>query len=173
MKGQTIGKTMPHGYAGSYARQPDMVVDTHPLEGTENVPFGAPVVMGTGKTATHWKGSSTVDGFLGIAVREVKSAFDYLNQNEGVYRPGEAVPVMKRGCVNVICQSGTPAPGGKVYVRTGVNTAKPKLMVGGFEAAADTVESVSYTTELTNCWWKGTADANGVAELRILSIKNA
>ena len=25
---QTIGQTMPHGYAGSYARQPDMIVNT-------------------------------------------------------------------------------------------------------------------------------------------------
>ena len=27
---QTIGQTMPHGYAGSYARQPDMIVNTRP-----------------------------------------------------------------------------------------------------------------------------------------------
>ena len=31
MKGQVIGKNMTHGYAGDYARQPDMIVDTHPL----------------------------------------------------------------------------------------------------------------------------------------------
>lgn len=173
MRGQTIGKMMPHGYAGSYARQPDMVVDTHPLEGTENILFGAPVAAGASGAAKAWAADSTEAEFLGVAVREVKSTFDYLNQNEGVYRPGEAVPVMKRGCVNVICQSGTPAPGGKVYVRTAANKAKPNLTVGGFEAAADTAESTSYTVELTNCRWKGTADSNGVAELRILTIKNA
>ena len=33
--------------------------------------------------------------FLGVAVREVKSAVDYLNQNEGKYAPGQAVPDMK------------------------------------------------------------------------------
>lgn len=27
---QTIGKTMPNGFAGSYARQPDMIVNTRP-----------------------------------------------------------------------------------------------------------------------------------------------
>ncbi len=172
MRGQTIGRTMPHGYAGSYARQPDMVVDTHPLEGTGEVLFGAPLAVGTSGAAKAWAADSTAASFLGVAVREVKSAMDYLDQNAGAYRPGEAVPVMKRGCVNVICQSGTPAPGGKVYVRIGTNTAKPKLAIGGFEAAADTGESVSYTTELTNCRWKGTADANGVAELRILTIVN-
>lgn len=37
---QTIGTTMPHGMAGSYARQPDMIVNTKPLGGNDNVPFG-------------------------------------------------------------------------------------------------------------------------------------
>ena len=173
MRGQVIGERMPHGYAGSYARQPDMVVDTHPMEGTERILFGAPVAVGTAGAAKAWAADSTGPDFLGIAVREVKSATDYLNQNAGSYRPGEAVPVMKRGCVNVICQAGTPAPGGKVYVRVAVNEVKPNLAIGGFEAAADTAGSVSYTTELVNCQWKGGADANRVAELRILTMINA
>jgi len=59
--------------------------------------------------------------------------------------------------------------GGTVYVRTKANAAKPKAAVGGFEAAADGENSVA----LTNAQWKGTADANGVAELRILTIINA
>ena len=37
MKGQVIGKNMTHGYAGDYARQPDMIVDTHPLGGSDAV----------------------------------------------------------------------------------------------------------------------------------------
>ena len=45
MKGQVIGKTMPHGYAGSYSRQADMIVDTHPCEA--GIAFGAPVVLGS------------------------------------------------------------------------------------------------------------------------------
>lgn len=169
MRGQVIGKTMPHGYAGSYARQPDMVVDTAPLGGTESVAFGAPVIMGTNGTAKAWTGESAPGDFWGVAVREVKSAVDYMDQNKGSYHPGEAVPVMKRGCVNVICQSGTPVPGGTVYVRTKANAAKPNVVIGGFEAAADSENSVA----LTNAKWRGTADSNGVAELRILTINNA
>lgn len=169
MKGQTIGKTMPHGYAGSYSRQPDMVVDTAPLAGTEELPFGAPVVMGADGSAKVWGESSAADDFWGVAVREVKSSFDYLNQNQGVYRPGEAVPVMKRGCVNVICQAGTPVSGGKVYVRTKANAAKPNAVVGGFEAAADGENNVM----LINVQWKGSADAYGVTELRILTVLHA
>lgn len=36
---QVIGKEMPHGFAGSYARQPDMIVNTRPAG--EEIPFGA------------------------------------------------------------------------------------------------------------------------------------
>ena len=111
MRGQVIGKSMPHGYAGSNARQADMVVDTHPSEG--EIAFGAPVVLGTAGAVKPWEAASTAAKFVGVALREVKSATDYMNQNEGGYHKNEAVPVMKRGCVNVICQNGTPAPGGK------------------------------------------------------------
>ncbi len=169
MRGQVIGKIMPHGYAGSYARQPDMVVDTAPLTGTESVSFGMSVTAGKNGTAQAWGETSTPETFWGVAVREIKSATSYTNQNKGEYRPGEAVPVMKRGCVNVICQNGTPVAGGTVYVRTKVNEAKPKAVVGGFEAAADGENSVA----LTNVQWKGLADTNGVAELRIMTINNA
>lgn len=75
---------------------------------------------------------------------------------------------MKRGCVNVICQAGTPAPGGIVYIRTKADQAKPNAVVGGFEATADAGNNIA----LTNAQWKGAADANGVAELRILTILN-
>lgn len=111
MRGQVIGKSMPHGYAGSYARQADMVVDTHPSEG--EIAFGAPVVLGTAGAVKPWEAASTAAKFVGVALREVKSATDYMNQNEGGYHKNEAVPVMKRGCVNVICQNGTPALGRK------------------------------------------------------------
>ena len=169
MKGQVIGKAMPHGYAGSYSRQPDMVVDTHPLGGDNEILFGSPVVVGTGGAAMPWTAASTVDKFLGVAVREVKSALDFLDQNAGAYRPGEAVSVLKRGCVNVICQNGNPAAGGAVYVRIKANASLPNAVIGGFEAAADSTNSL----KLTNAQWKGSVDANGVAELRLLTILNA
>ena len=33
MTNQIIGKSMFHGYAGSYSRQPDTIIDTHPAGG--------------------------------------------------------------------------------------------------------------------------------------------
>lgn len=171
MTGQAIGKTMTNGYAGSYSRQPDSVIDSHPLTGEANVNFGLAVVYdsendggvvlpATGTTATQ---------FLGVALREVKSALNYLDQNTGSYVPGDAVPVLKRGCVNVLCQRGTPAIGGAVYLRITANGTYPNAVVGGFEAEADTTNTV----QLTNCQWKGTADVNGIAEMRIMTIINA
>ena len=171
MRGQTIGKTMPHGYAGSYSRQPDSVIDTHPLAGTANVPFGLAVVRDStnANAVTLPATGTTAAQFLGVAVREIKSAVDYLNQNQGQYFPGEAVPVMKRGCVNVHCQKGTPAVGGAVYLRISANSSYEDAVVGGFEAEADS----THTVQLANCQWKGGADANGIVEMRIMTIINA
>ena len=169
MKGQTIGKTMPHGYAGSYSRQPDMVVDTHPLGGKSSVVFGQAVKYASDGSVEFFGTSSTAEEFVGVAVREVKSSINFLNQNAGQYVPGEAVSVMKRGCVNVICQRGTPTLAGNVYVRIEKNDIYPNAVVGGFEATADDAKTV----ELPNAQWRGVADAAGVAEIRILTINKA
>lgn len=168
---QTIGTSMPHGFAGSYARQPDMIVNTRPAGGSENIVFGAPlkydangnvIVMGAAATATQ---------FVGVASRELKSSLNYLDQSVGEYAPGEAVSVFQRGAVNVKCQKGTPKLGGDVYVRVTASEAAPTAVVGGFEAEADATPA--NTVKLTNCQWAGSADANGIAELRILSMQNA
>lgn len=42
--------------------------------------------------------------------------------------------------------------------------------VGGFEAEADSTSA--NTVKLTGCQWGGSADANGVAELVILTRQN-
>ena len=167
MQNQIIGKTLQHGYAGSYSRQPDTIIDTHPAAGA--IAFGAGVVYGTGGAVRTAATGDTAAAFVGVAVREVKSALNYLDQNKGSYAQYDAVPVIKRGCVNVICQNGTPALDGDVYLRITANASKPNCPVGGFEAAADSTNSV----KLTNVKWKGGADVNGVAEIRILETLHA
>jgi len=166
---QNIGSTMPHGFAGSYARQPDMIVNTRPAGGTEAIPFGAALEYGDSGAVVSMGAGSTADKFAGVAAREIKTALTYLEQSVGSYAPGEAVPVFQRGAINVKCQNGTPKLGGKVYVRTAANASIPTAVTGGFEAAADG----SNTVELPSCQWAGPADANGVAELRILTMNNA
>lgn len=159
---QNIGKTMPHGMAGNYARQPDMIVNTFPAGGTANIPFGAALYLDSGKVKAMGASATPAD-FIGIAGREFKSALNYLDQSKGEYAPNEAVSVFQRGCINVKCQRGTAAYGGAVYLRITENGSYSTAVVGGFEASADSDKTI----ELPFCHWMGAADANGVAELRI------
>lgn len=165
---QVIGTTMTAGYAGSYARQPDMIVNTRVAGGSANIPFGAPLVYSTG-TVVQMGASATAAQFVGVAGREIKSSLTYLEQSPGEYAPGDAVSVFQRGSIQVYCQRGTPALGGAVYVRTTYNGTYESAQVGGFEAENDSGNVV----QLTNCQWGGPPDANGIAELVILTRNNA
>lgn len=166
---QIIGKEMPHGFAGSYARQPDMIVETRPAGGETAIPFGAPLVYDATKPAVVAAGAGfTAAAFAGVAGAEIKTALTYLTQQEGQYAPGEPVSVFQRGSINVKAY-GTPALGGTVYVRTAASGTYTTEPVGAFTA---TNESGS-TVALTNCQWGGAADANGIAELVILTKLNA
>ena len=163
---QVFGKEIPHGFAGSYARQPDMIVNTRPAGGA--IPFGLAMTYYHDKSVVVF-GNATTNTFLGVAGKEIKSALTYLDQSQGQYAPGEPVSVFQRGAINVKCQRGTPALGGAVYVRITANGSFSTAAVGGFEAEDDSGKVV----QLTNCQWAGPADANGVAELRILTMNNA
>ena len=160
---QTIGLNMSHGFSGSYARQPDMIVNTAPLGGTEIIPFGTPLVRGENGAVLPMGTGNTGGQFIGVAGREVKSPAEFFNQNVGQYAPEEPVSVFQRGCINVKCQKGSPSIDGTVYVRV---TASGNYVVGGFEAEADGANTVA----LSNAQWNGPADSNGVAELRIAYV---
>lgn len=160
---QTIGLNMSHGFAGSYARQPDMIVNTAPLGGGEAVPFGTPLVRGENGAVVPMGAGSAGGQFVGVAGREVKSPAEFFRQNVGQYAPEEPVSVFQRGCINVKCQKGAPAVDGTAYVRV---TASGGYPAGGFEAEADGANTVA----LPNAQWNGSADVNGVAELRIAYV---
>ena len=172
MPGTTIGKSLNHGFAGSYARQPDMIIQTRPNVDAAPIVFGRPVMQAVKAGVVgvvNITAAFEADNFLGIAAREVKSALSYSMQGQGdggVYAPNEPVSVFERGSISVVCSAGTPALGGPVYVR--IATAAGKN-IGDIEAVADSTNSI----ELTNAQWGGSADANGVAELVILTRANA
>ena len=169
---QIIGKTMPHGFAGTYARQPDMIVNTRPVGGAEAIPFGTALKYDSGKVVVMGGAGTTAAQFAGIAGSEVKSAMVYPDQNGGKYAPGDACSVFQRGSINVLCQRGMPTLGSDVYVRIAATAGYPAAVVGGFEAAADD-KTAGNSVKLTNCQWGGAADVNGVAELVILTRANA
>lgn len=162
MSGKTIGLICNHGFAGSYARQPDMIINTKPNVGSADIPFGAVVMQDTGGVKLA-DATLTAANFVGIAARQIQTAASFTAQNDaGIYAQNDAVSVFQRGRINVKVADGTPALYGNVYVRIAVNGTK---QIGDIECAAVTSETV----QLTNCQWGGPKDANGVAELVIFN----
>lgn len=166
---QVIGKDFPHGFAGCFARQPDMIVQTRPAGGEANIPFGTPLVYDTdGKSVVAAGATFAAANFVGVAGFEIKSVLTYLDQSAGAYAPGEAVSVFQRGSINVKAY-GTPALGGAVYIRTAASETYTGEPVGCFTATNESGDTVA----LANCQWGGPADENGIAELVILTRNKA
>lgn len=171
MSGKTIGKTLNHGFAGSFARTPDMIINTRVAEGND-IEFGKALIRGTaGNQVKVADATTTMANFVGIAGKEVKSVFDYANQDVGTYKANEAVPCFQRGSINVICANGAPKAGDPVYIAI-TTSAFTDANVGDFCSAATGTLNTDYI-QLTNAQWGGEADTNGVAELILLTRANA
>lgn len=63
------------------------VVNTRPAGGKEAIPFGLGVAYDNDGCVVVMGTAGAKNSFVGVAVREVKSAWDYRNQNEGSYLP--------------------------------------------------------------------------------------
>lgn len=162
MSGKTIGLTMNYGYAGAYARQPDMVITTKPNVGSAAIPFGTVLMQASGGVKAA-DGNLTAANFVGIASNQVQSSTSYFGQNgAGQYEVNEPVSCFQVGRVNVKVADGSPALYGDVYVRVVASGSK---LVGDIECAADSTNTV----KLTNCQFGGPKDANGIAELVIFT----
>jgi hypothetical protein len=166
MPGKVIGVEMGYGYPGQTARQPDEIVRTRPVAAASaDINFGDPVLINADGTVTKFGAANTAAQFAGIAARRIKSAIVYPNQELGCYKPQEACDVIERGAVSVKVNVGSPAVGGAVYIRVAASGSVPAGVVGGFEAAADSTNTVL----LSNAKFGTAADGNGVAELVILT----
>ncbi|MCL1867301.1 MAG: hypothetical protein FWF82_07825 [Oscillospiraceae bacterium] len=166
MGGKTIGLSFNSGFAGNYARQPDAVIATRANNGSDNIVFGAPVMI-SGDGVANIDDTLTADTFVGVASSEAKSTLDYSDQNSGgVYVPGSPVSVFQRGSISVACPVDSPSRYGAVYVRTIGATGRN---IGDFEAAAVTDENVL----ITNAQWGGIKDGRNIAELVLLTRGNA
>ena len=176
MNPQVIGTTMPYGFAGMYARQPDMIVNTRPAGGSASFAFGTPLKYDSDNTVIPFTGAGTTAAeFAGVAAAEIKSALAYLEPEAGVFAPGDPVGVFQRGSINVKCWGTTaPSVGGDVYVllNTTETAGLTNVPAGSFTAMQDGTTTAN-TVKLTNCQWGGAPDANGIAELVILTRLNA
>jgi len=170
MPGQAIGTTLLYGYPGAYARNGDCNIRNRIVKGTDTTgpSFGDPVVLNTDNTYSKFGATGTAAKFAGVAVKEVKQDTAY-STAFGNYSPGQPCDVINRGSVMVKCNVGTPTAGGAVYIRVAVNESIPAGIISGFEAAADSTNTIA----ITNCKWNtGNKDANGVCELTILTKVN-
>ncbi|WP_105326117.1 structural cement protein Gp24 [Acidaminococcus provencensis] len=171
MSGKAIGISMNYGFPGTYARTPDDIVTSRQLkEGSADVPFGMALCANGDNTYSPVGDDFTAAKFGGVALRVVKQATAYDDQTATAYHAKDLVNAINRGAVVVTCNHGTPTAGGSVYVRIKENSSIPAGVVGGFEAEADSTNTV----QLTNVQWtNGYVDANGVAEITILTRLNA
>ncbi len=171
MSGKAIGISMNYGFPGTYARTPDDIVTSRQLkEGSDDVPFGMALCANGDNTYSPVRADFTAAKFGGVALRVVKQATAYDDQTATAYHAKDLVNAINRGAVVVTCNHGTPTAGGSVYVRIKANSSIPAGVVGGFEAEADSTNTV----QLTNVQWtNGYVDANGVAEITILTRLNA
>lgn len=162
MPGKTIGIMMSVGYAGTQSRTADAIIQNRIADGA--IAFGQAVTL----TADNkWKlvvTDTTATQVAGIAVREVVQANTFNPQSNPDYLDATACDVMVRGNCTVKCQRGTPASGTAVYVRITKNDTYPDADVGGFEATADSTNTI----QVDNIeWTTGVMDANNMTEVTV------
>lgn len=162
MPGRTIGTAMMSGWAGTQSRQADAIIQNRIAAST--IKFGQAVKLTSGNKWTLVGTGDQATDVAGVAVREVVQANVFNPQSNPDYVAGDPCDVMVRGNMIVKCQRGTPSPGSAVYVRITENASYEDCVVGGFEASADS----SNTVQVTNIeWTTGIVDANGMTEITI------
>ena len=162
MPGRVIGTSFNIGYPGTPSRSADSIIQNRIADAV--IAFGHAVIL---KSTNKWStvtDSTVAADIAGIAVREVVQANTFDPQSNPDYVANAPCDVMVRGNCTVKCQRGTPAAGAAVYVRVKANNSYPNAVVGGFEASADSTNTV----QVPNIeWTTGSVDANGVAEVTI------
>ena len=162
MPGRVIGTSLNIGYPGTPSRSADSIIQNRIADAV--IAFGQAVIL---KSTNRWAtvtDTTVAADIAGIAVREVVQANTFDPQSNPDYVANAPCDVMVRGNCTVKCQRGTPAAGAAVYVRVKANNSYPNAVVGGFEASADSTNTV----QVPNIeWTTGSVDANGVAEVTI------
>ena len=162
MPGKVIGISMTNGYAGTQSRTADAIIQSRLA--SEAIAFGKAVAL---KNDNTWRNVTTDDTaavVAGVAVREVVQANTFDPQSNPDYVVNAPCDVMVRGNAVVKCQRGTPKAGDAVYVRITKNDTYSDAEVGGFEATADSTNTIAVSNIE---WTTGVMDANGMAEITI------
>lgn len=162
MPGKTIGISMNVGYPGTQSRSADAIIQNRIANDT--IKFGEAVIVTEDNKWSPVTDATTAAQIAGIAVREVVQANVYDPQSNPDYVKDAPCDVMVRGNCTVKCQRGTPKSGVAVYVRVKANETYPNAVVGGFEATADTTNTI----QVMNIeWTTGVVDSDNNAEVTI------
>jgi hypothetical protein len=167
MPGSVIGKSLLSGFAGTYARTPDIIVTTKRNNGTVPLLFGLACQIDSSGGVLPIQPTFAADEFAGVVAAEAKTNTSFISGDVGgTYAPNEPTAVFQRGKISVVCANGDPAPNGPVYVCVASGLSRP---VGSFEAVADPPNNVL----VPGLQWQNVADGTGVATLVILNQINA
>lgn len=162
MPGKTIGIMMGVGYPGTQSRSADAIIQARVANA--DIKFGEAVILTEDNKWSPVTDSTTDAMIAGVAVREVVQANTFNPQSNPDFLKDSLCDVMTRGNCTVKCNRGTPKAGKAVFIRIKANAAYANTVVGGFEAEADTTNTV----EVPNIeWTTGVTDANGNAEITI------
>ena len=151
----------------------------NPALSANSITLSAAATTSVTTTLTVTSALLTPAGFIGVAVREVKQANQYITDGPvpifGAYTQGQTCDSLERGSCSVLVRVTTGiAPWGQVYLRVALNPAVPGGVIGGFEAQPDTGVAGYNTIALNNVQFTtGLADSNGVAEISLLTRNNA
>ena len=170
MPGKVIGIAPNICYPGTFSRNGACYVKARKVK-TSAPYFGDPVYLDTDNTVIKAGVSFTMARFCGFAVREVKqfiASYDPA-QTAGLYAVGDIADILEQGDICVHVTRGNVTAGGAVYVRTVLGMSPDtNAVVGGIEATTPSDGGTSI--QLTNCAFStGVQDANGVAEVSVLT----
>lgn len=164
MPGKTVGIALSKGWPGTQSRTADAIIQCRVA--ANDFAFGIAAVLNEDNQWEAVTDSTTAADIAGVTVREVVQANTYDPQSNSDYLTGRMCDVMVRGNMVVKCQRGKPAPGQAVYVRVKANSIYADAVVGGFEATADSTNTVPVANIE---WTTGEMDANNVTEITIKS----
>lgn len=160
MPGSVIPVTgLLNGPVGAISQTDFPLISPRKVRITDTLPvnFGDPVVLNATNDYSSvaqfvlLSGTLTATTPLGIAKDTVETNAYYplgggTNMAAGQYVAGMDANVLTRGTINVAINHGTPpGAGSPLFVRIVLNGAIPLGVVGGFEAVADSTNTVALT----------------------------
>lgn len=169
---EVIGKQLQGSFPGTVGKS--NINSIIPYKVTEEVVFGRALKLVTdGVNGQKWeniKNADLEDDFVAISVRGISQETDFFDQNSNVYAANSDVDGLTLGWISVEVQeaAGSVVPGGQVFIRVAVEDIPAGKFIGGFEGAADGVNTIAIP--VSYAVFKTIANsANNVAMIHIKS----